>query len=177
MYRYLLSIFLCLSGFTLQQNQHLIRWTPSRRLHWEDFKGKPDPGSENVALTSTHIRFQYTIEEKSFRYNVSCQFNKIQSWARIRSEPILAHEQAHFDLAELYSRKLRQAVSNYKFREGFAEQDLDALYDSIMKEHHIVQQTYDSDTDHSRNKEQQTQWLRRINVSLMSNEELVGIHP
>lgn len=177
MHRYLFSIFLCLTGFTVQQEQNLLTWKPTRRLQWNDFKGRPDVGSENAALTSTHIKFQYTIGENNFSFQVSCQFNKSQSWTRVKTESVLAHEQAHFDLAELYARKLRQAVSNYKFKAGSTEQDLDSLYDALMKEHHAVQQHYDSETDHSRNREQQQQWLRKINESLMVPAELASIHP
>lgn len=162
----LLSIFLWFSVTTVPHDDHLINWKQSRRLQWSDFKGRPDPNSENAALTSTHINFQYTIGEKEFSFQVSCQFNKNQSWAKVKNELILSHEQAHFDLAEIYSRKLKLAVQRYKFRSGEVEKDLDAIYDSIMTEHHAAQTNYDLETDHSRNHDRQLSWQKRIHDGL-----------
>ena len=174
MLRYLSSIFLLLTGFSSTQDIHLINWKPGRRLNWEDFQGKPDPKSENAALTSTHINFQYTTLENKFSYNISCQFNKKQSWSKVHNEMILNHEQAHFDLAELYARKLKIAVSNYNIREGSIGQDLDSIYEAVMKEHHIFQQNYDLETDHSRNLSQQVSWQKKINDSLIVRTALAS---
>jgi predicted secreted Zn-dependent protease len=163
----LLSFFLCLSATTVPPlDDHLINWKQGRKLQWSDFQGKPDVSSENAALTSTHINFQYTIGEKDFSFQVSCQFNKHQSWVRVKDQSILAHEQAHFDLAELYSRKLKWALQHYKFRAGEAEKDLDSIYENIMAEHHAAQTYYDQETDHSRNRDQQLSWQKKIQADL-----------
>src|SRR3954464_14720897 len=85
----------------LSVDDNLIEWSPARKLTWSDFKGKPDPLSDNAALTNSTINFEYGITEKGFTHSIKCRFNKNLSWGRIKNEYILNHEQGHFDIAEI----------------------------------------------------------------------------
>lgn len=156
--------------FTLHPagNSSYIDWSPDRKLHWSDFQGRPDPASENAALTSSHINFSYGYGPSGFSYHISCRFDKKQSWVRMRSSYILSHEQGHFDIAEIYARKLNRALRNYHFRENSADQELNALYDRLAREHHEFQQRYDRETDHSRDNVNQAMWSRKIEEMLQS---------
>ncbi len=50
----------------------------------------------------------YQVNETTWYYNISALFSKNESWMLVRSSDILAHEQVHFDIFELYARKMRK---------------------------------------------------------------------
>lgn len=50
----------------------------------------------------------YQVNENTWYYNISALFSKNESWMLVRSHDILAHEQIHFDIFELYARKMRK---------------------------------------------------------------------
>lgn len=53
----------------------------------------------------------YQVNETTWYYNISALFSKNESWMLVRSNDILAHEQIHFDIFELYARKMRKLLA------------------------------------------------------------------
>ncbi len=53
----------------------------------------------------------YQVNESIWYYNISALFSKNESWMLVRSNDILAHEQIHFDIFELYARKMRKLLA------------------------------------------------------------------
>jgi len=161
----ILVIFLL--SFTTQKDDSSIPWSAERRLTWSDFKSAPDENTSNAALTSSKITFKYSYDgDKGFTYAIGCLFEKNSSWGRVKTDYILAHEQGHFDIAEIYARKLNKMVKAYKFNAAKAQKELPALYQKIMDELAAAQNTYDKDTDFSRDKEEQAAWSEKINRDL-----------
>ena len=76
------------------------------------------------------------------------------------------HEQGHFDITEIYARKLDNALRDYNFNPKRFKTDLDEIYKDIMEEKEELQNQYDLETDYSRNKEKQTEWLKKIQKEL-----------
>ena len=78
-------------------------------------KQSTDSNSPNAALTGTNIKFDFSYSsETGFKYHITCQFDKNSSWGRVKTDYILSHEQGHFDIAEIYTRKLCKAFREYK---------------------------------------------------------------
>lgn len=159
------------SMLSVQESGHLIEWHPAKRLTWADFKGQPDPESTNAALTSSSITIEFGYSNRGMTYGIKCRFNTSNSWGRIKNEHILAHEQGHFDLAEVHARKLNKALKAYVFNSRTVSKDVNGIYDSVMKEHHKWQQMYDEETDHSRNLKKQIEWLTKITTELNSLDQ------
>lgn len=145
-----------------QQNNNLIDWNNNRKLTWEDFKGPVDAESKNAALTSSSINIEFGYDDAGLEYTIKCSFNKQKSWVRIKNDEVLAHEQGHFDLAELHARKLHKALKAYKFNARTVSTDVNKIYDSLMNAHHEAQSLYDNETDYSRNKPKQDEWQKKI---------------
>ena len=154
-------------SFSAQNRSSDIPWNASRRLTWSDFKSRPDNNSTNAALTSSKITFNYGYgSEKGFNYTISCVFDKNSSWGRVKTDYILSHEQGHFDIAEMYARKLHKALKAYSFNAGTVSKEVPALYQKTMKEESEAQNQYDHETNFSRDKEQQAFWLEKIQRGL-----------
>ena len=163
--------YLLLSLLQAKEPATLIEWTSDKKLTWADFRGTPDAGSTNAALTSSSITIEFGYSNRGMNYGIKCRFNTASSWGRIKNEHILAHEQGHFDLAELHARKLNKALKAYVFNSKTVSRDVNAIYDTIMKEHHQVQQEYDEATDHSRKVAAQKVWEEKIAAELKSLEK------
>jgi predicted secreted Zn-dependent protease len=152
------------------QTNNQIPWSASRKLTWSDFKGNPDPNSSNAALTSSNINIEFGYNEKGFQYSIKCNFDKNRSWVRIKNNDVLVHEQGHFDIAEIYARQLNKLMKAYRFNAKTASNDVNQLYETTMKQHRQTQTQYDQETDYSRNRPKQEQWLKKITDDLKSLE-------
>ena len=87
---------------------------------------------------------------------------------------MLQHEQGHFDLAELYARKLNKALKEYTFNAQTINKDVNSIYEKIMAEQHKAQNRYDLETDFSRNKSRQAMWSSKIANDLKMLEPFAG---
>ena len=74
----------------------------------------------------------------------------------------------HFDIAEYYARKLATAFANYTFNSDAIRQDFNIIYTAIVTEYDVVDNTYDIETQHSKNKKQQEVWNKRIAAQLLA---------
>ena len=164
-----------LFSFSTQNDGNNIPWSASRKLTWPDFKSRPDNNSTNAALTSSKIIFNYGYgSEKGFTFTISCMFDKNSSWGRIKTDYILSHEQGHFDIAEIYARKINKALKNYSFNVNTSPKEIPVLYQQLMKEEGALQNQYDSETNFSRDKPQQAAWLEKIQHELDKLGEYAG---
>ena len=134
------------------EDDEYIPWTSSRPLSWGDFQCPPKPKGDAVASTSTSLGIAYQMENGKLDYQITCSFSKIKSWGLLRTNYILAHEQGHFDITEIYARKLHQALQEYKFNRRHYKSDVGKIYERIVKEKEAFQEAYDGETDHSREK-------------------------
>lgn len=151
---------------TVIQQTHLIPWQDSHKLSWEDFKASPDPNSKNAALTSSTINIEFGYDEEGLTFSIRCSFDKNRSWVRIRNNDVLAHEQGHFDIAEVHARMLYKAMKEYKFNAKTVGQDINGIYENMMNLHRQAQTLYDKETDYSRNSVHQEDWLKKIQQQL-----------
>ena len=152
------------------ESNEFIPWTPSQRLSWEDFQCEPKRGTDAVASTSTSLGIAYQMQNGKLTYHITCNFSKIKSWGLMKTDYILAHEQGHFDITEIFARKLNEALQNYEFNKRTFKKDINDIYQSIVSQKEEYQKMYDDDSDHSRNRKQQYDWLAKIQKLLDETE-------
>lgn len=160
----LVVIFLFVSAVAgaQEKNEELLNWSASRKLTWNDYKAQPAPGNDDAASTTTYLGIEYHITSSRFGFKIQSRFSKTRSWGRYKEDYVLSHEQGHFDIAELFARKLNQEMSAYRFNKKTFQQDLDKIYKNILDEKEKMQNDYDTETNHSINKEKQAEWLKQI---------------
>ena len=157
-----------------QLEEDHIKWQDSRKLTWEDFKAAPLKIGNTAAMTTTHLGFSYNISNGKITYKIDCRFEKNKSWGLVKNEWILKHEQGHFDIAEIFARQLNKLVNEYQFNKSSFQNDLDAIYKSVVAEKEKFQQQYDDETDYSRIKTKQEEWLKKIEAELNQNRSWAG---
>lgn len=147
--------------------QDTIYWSPHYKLKWEDFKGRPDSTSKYRAIGNSGIRYRLSSNEDSFTTKVLCYFIKSKSWTtNTNSSTLLLHEQGHFDIAELFARKLRKAFADYQFNYQTFKKDIDQLFELINQERDKMDILYDKETNFSQNKPNQLLWNKKIKTEL-----------
>lgn len=143
------------------------------KLTWKDFLERPesDYTSKFAASVSTGLDFKwdYNIDNarQNFSYNVKAYLYPASSWVfeHKKDSMLLAHEQLHYDITELHARKLRKLISGYKLGRNIRK-DLKVIYNTVESARNKMQNTYDQQTMHSKNKEQQLLWEVRVDSLL-----------
>ena len=162
--------FLCLISFLVllssfyQDRKDIIVWQEGKLLTWDDFQGKP---AKRFSAASTHYNTFKTTEEKGNKAEVVVEaiFYKNKSWKKMSwcNNDVLAHEQKHFDIVELYARKLRKQILERKYSSYTNVKAVtDSLYDAMDKEMDLFQDKYDDETDASMNGDKQREWNKMI---------------
>ena len=153
---------------SVDSDADIIYWDGIDRLSWADFEAEPRMDIENFhALTSSGIIDYKGCKEGVITYKFRAYFEKDESW--VKEEAItdyhLAHEQLHFDITELYTRKLRKLLSELEFKCG-QEKDFERFVAATLENWYNEQRNYDIMTRHSLNTEQQREWQYRIKMEL-----------
>ena len=112
------SILLFLSFITAPQD--LILWRNNNSLQIKDFqaiqKDTIQTGNKKFLGAISAIYIEVITTQKS-RYTppklvVKNYFDKQQSWMLVKNDYVLQHEQIHFNISELYARKIRKSADS-----------------------------------------------------------------
>lgn len=167
-------VFVCFSSFAqtkfiddsiknLLSSDSLIIWEEGRKLTVDDFQGKPVLKSPANAMTSYNILTIYSLDSP-FQWRVISYFVKNRSWVKIEQlcSNTIEHEQGHFDIGELYARKLSREIGNIKCIIDSMPWKIYYARKRISKEVEIMQNKYDKETNYSRNIQKQTMWTNKL---------------
>lgn len=149
-----------------------VAWSKGRQITWSDFQGTPDAGSSYYAYTATRTTYKSQWDaDGNISVTVICEFNPSRSWKKQAdlTDALLRHEQLHFDIAELFARKMRKEYATYcQTHKASAEAgtDLDGIFKRAQEELRKYQDAYDTETDHSKNKPKQAEWDKKITNEL-----------
>lgn len=159
------------------QDYETILWEENKKLSWEDFRGIPPKSSVAAAITGSGITYKFSSYYKNgkqrVKFTVSTFFYPNSSWYRphLCNDLILGHEQLHFDITEIYARKMRKQLDRTSFSKNI-KAEVRAIYKKINKELNDFQNLYDTSTNYSRNEEQQIIWNKKIANELKINKYL-----
>lgn len=161
-------LLLLVFGFDNYRPYTLI-WHQGLALEWSDFRGPRERDTEVDAVTSCGIKCAPSFtREKDIRFEVSCYFNARESWVNRRdaNDYLLAHEQGHFDIGEIYARKLRYRLAKHTFDHENINAQVQRIYDEVFDDYTYAQKLYDRQTEHSIDKHKQEEWDGWINRQL-----------
>jgi hypothetical protein len=147
-----------------------IPWSANRPLTWADFKSKPTPADRLAALTSATIDVQAACQDFKFASTVRAVFMPTESWVREASKAtpnLLRHEQVHFDITELYARKLRQKISLAKFDCEHLQPRFKNMSNALFAEWQKEEARYDQETNHGLTTDRQRGWEIKVQNQLI----------
>jgi hypothetical protein len=158
----------------------LIEWGSGRKLTPNDFKGRIPSRSTDASRSWVFIDATWECQDGIGASQTRAVFDSDRSWwkdpspnlwrgvdgaaaQQTRSDPeraLLAHEQLHFDLTEVWARKVRAALADLpvacKTREGVAR--MEAAIATLERGWREAQARYDRETDHGADARRQAAW-------------------
>lgn len=161
------------------QQVPLIEYATVTSFNWGMFKGKinlqhlNEMGDNTQAVTVSNLTYAAkAITDKSATVKVMAEFNPNESWTRFpkmqRQEIALDHEKRHFDITEIYARKIRKAIATNHFTSKHFIDSLDSLFKDYTSQHRAEQNKYDQETMHSMDTTQQQKWNKWIDEQLIA---------
>lgn len=168
----LIGLFLLLMSFQSTQEEEVILWRADQRLSWNDFKDKVPSNARAAAITASGITYRFstsgTRDHMEVDFKIETHFYPNKSWYQpdLCDEIILSHEQLHFDISELFTRRLRKKLLEATYTHNNVKAKVSAIYKQNNKELSEFQNRYDHETNFSRDREQQMIWNSDIKKAL-----------
>lgn len=166
-----LIIIICTSvtKYTYLENQDdKVLWSSKRKLVWGDFTGAIPETTEPFvkAITGYSIKLKYErLDDIVLNYKVENYFIKSKSWTITTDTQTLAHEQLHFDIAELYARKIRKSFDSLVVKKNNNVYIYNEIYNLNISKCDKYQYLYDHQV--SGNFKNQQQWFKKIGTELL----------
>jgi len=154
-------------NFRLHEKQ--IEWSANRRLTWDDFKGMPKTMSNTNSAAQTYCGFSFETNRvtafKKVKIFTKNSFDCYLSWVRpdqMTRLDLLEHEQVHFDLSEVYARRLRKNLVEMNLTLNNLTTGADVVFKAVSKEYLERQELYEAETRYGLDKEVQHMWTKEV---------------
>lgn len=172
----LLSANLFAQKKSLKNGDTIISWKPMVKIAWSDFQGETNPATFGKAKTSYKIEIipsNVRVDEEDRIQNyedltTEARFYKRQSWTTVSVNDtiVLDHEQLHFDIAELFARKIRKGFVELQKNKESRFSSYSQLYNLYWKACRKYQMDYDFETNHGRDLELNKKWSSKVKLEL-----------
>lgn len=163
-------VLFCFS-FLLQEDAPIL-WK-KKNLRWKNFKGAPatsGPFAKALAVTNSKLDQRYYRVGDEIHFVITAWFNPGLSWVKeeVLRAPIgaqaqvLDHEQHHFDMCELYARKIRKFLSAAVFKQDTYRDEIADLFKSFHEQYRAQQKRFDNETkEHTYTQDEWTESIDR----------------
>ncbi len=159
----------------------IIDWNKNVKLKQSDFKAKrkATPGFA-VATTASAFGYNLVNDNGNISGSIYVRFYCDSSWwnpdyknSDILDE-ILEHEQLHFDICEVYGRKLFKEMIALHEAGKLNGINIDRMHARLDMEYSQYQDRYDRETNHSINRQEQEKWNKKVKKELNSLSKYTG---
>ncbi|MEO6406797.1 MAG: hypothetical protein ABIY51_11605 [Ferruginibacter sp.] len=144
----------------------LVKWDANHRITWNDFIVK-DTNDRFAAETNTFFKANFYLKNDSVFCQVITYLNADRSWRKpslkTDGQYAINHEQKHFDITEIFARRIRKELMVVSAN----EQQVEKIYYNNAKACREFQELYDTETRHSLNKQSQERWDKKIRRMLL----------
>jgi predicted secreted Zn-dependent protease len=157
---------LSLAQTAATSSRDLLEWNEFYQLQWHDFQGKRTDDAIGDAGTVVQIKAKPYMLKKKVRYDVYAYFSRKKSWASDTSDALLRHERLHFDIAEVYARKIRKKIQELSDRDVNDVKTYNAAVQEILEESNEADRLYDIQTLHGSLPKRQAEWAKKVRQEL-----------
>lgn len=113
--------FISLMSFSFVKDDFIL-WQENKKLKIQDFKAENKDtikvNRQQFLGAISAIRIEYSSFQRNKNsvpdFSIKTYFDPNQSWMLLKNDYVLQHEQIHFDLTELYARKMRKSVESLR---------------------------------------------------------------
>jgi Bacterial protein of unknown function (DUF922) len=167
--KYIVILLVCFFNLSYHnpKDKSTFPWSKDRPLTWDDFQGTPLP-KEAGAITDAFLGIKPGKENGLFTYFVA-YFDKQKSWVARRDSLGLVHEQAHFDIVEIFARKFNNEFKDFRISADDNTLNRQRVrMNEVIDEMYNKQIKYDKETDGYFNQKEQVRWNKWIKKQLDS---------
>lgn len=161
-------------SFSSYEKVDTILWCPNEyKLQWKDFLGtapESDFSAQSMCMFLFSVRPEPLNGTMNLYIQLSACFARTTSWVKtgVTSDTLLGHEQLHFDICELYIRKLRKTLMEAKLDPIEYQKQIQPLFDAAWVGYQKAQAAYDEETQHGLIWEEQFRWQNEIAAELIA---------
>ena len=152
-----------------KENDTIIVWSKNRKLNWNDFQKAVHKETKGAQSDIGINVLSIPTKNNPYNYVVISYFYKLRSSVTSRKPQILKHEQLHFDIAELFARKMRTKIKQLN-KEKFDLDKYNKSIDDIYQKYFLYQEIFDKEAGHSVLIENQHYWEKKIARELKEME-------
>jgi hypothetical protein len=113
--------FISLMSFSFVKDDFIL-WQENKKLKIQDFKAENKDtikvNQQQFLGAISAIRIEYSSFQRNKNsvpdFSIKTYFDPNESWMLLKNDYVLQHEQIHFDLTELYARKMRKSVESLR---------------------------------------------------------------
>ncbi|MBK6987071.1 MAG: DUF922 domain-containing protein [Bacteroidetes bacterium] len=100
--------------------------------------------------------------------NFDACFIKGSSWVKEDKlqDSLLLHEQYHFNICEVYARRLKSRLMQLELKPMQVEKQIKAVFNEVWSAYVLAQNEYDEETQHGLITENQNEWIRNVDYWL-----------
>lgn len=148
------------------QNKEIKFWSETDTLQFSDFKTKKnDDGFGAFSVVSIKKTYIGLLKDM---IKVEAIFSKTKyTIIDVKSKYILKHEQIHFDIVELFARKIRKELMEYYEKNYNVDINYsNKIYDDFVDKFRESEKKYDFKTRNGRNFDKQKEWNIKVKNEL-----------
>ena len=113
--------FITFMSFSFVKDDFIL-WQENKKLKIQDFKADNKDtvkvNRQQFLGAISAIRIEYSSFQRNKNsvpeFSIKTYFDPNESWMLLKNDYVLQHEQIHFDLTELYARKMRKSVESLR---------------------------------------------------------------
>lgn len=113
--------FITLLSFSFVKDDFIL-WQENKKLKIQDFKADNKDtikvNRQQFLGAISAIRIEYSSFQRNKNsvpdFSIKTYFDPNESWMLLKNDYVLQHEQIHFDITELYARKMRKSVESLR---------------------------------------------------------------
>lgn len=170
----LLSLFVSFTGYSQKESvKDSILWNKDYELEWSDFKGAVPFGDLGIKKAASSLETLAScidfFEDSIPVFKVEAIFIKSKSWTILKNDDLLKHEQGHFDITEIYVRKLRRKYLELNKQKVSSVEKYSQEFEKTQNELDLEHQLYDKEVYFI--PENREIWFKKIAKELKELEE------
>lgn len=148
----------------------LIEWNEDRPLLWKDYAYVHVKRKGRMAMTSVKHSIKGYMRSGVPEFDISVVFVSNNSWTTDTTNlELLEHERLHFDIAELFRRKIQDRIIILQKQKEKSAPVYRAEIKAVLKEFNVFSEKYDSESQNGNNVEEQLRWQELI-AELLNNQ-------
>lgn len=145
----------------------MIEWSESRPLEWKDYAYRRIRLKGSMALTMVKHSVKGYLRNGLPEFEIKVLFRRPNSWTSdTTSLDLLGHEQLHFDIAELYRRKIEQEIIKLQQNKEKKAAVYREEIKRVLAEFNVYSRRYDRESDHGKSRPEQARWKIEVEMGL-----------